>query len=114
MRLSIVALVGVLVVGGIVISTGFLMNQNENEVNEVVSVVESQYKKLEKYKNELERINVYNQEVLDDLEEKSKSATNDNLVQINEEIQIIKRVINENNIELEEITEKLSEMEPDT
>ena len=113
MRLSIVALVGVLVVGGIIISTGFLTNQNESEV-EVVPIVESQYEKLEKYKNELERINVYNQQVLDDLEEKAKNTTNDNLDQINEEIQIIKDVINANNIDLEEITKELSEMEPDT
>ena len=112
MRLSIVALIGVLVVGGIVISTGFLTNQNEVQV-EVSPVVESQYEKLEKYKNELERINVYNQQVLDDLEEKSKNINNDNLDQIKEEIQIIKRVINENNIELEEITKELSEMESD-
>ena len=114
MRLSLVALIVVLAVGGIVVSAGFLTNPNEDDVKEVVPVVESQYEKLEKYKNELERINIYNQEVLDDLEEKAKSTTNDNLDQINEEIQIIKRVINENNIELEEITEKLSEMEPDT
>ncbi|MGH1522440.1 MAG: hypothetical protein ACRBB2_08865 [Nitrosopumilus sp.] len=113
MRLSIIALVGVLVAGGIVISAGFLTNQNESEV-EVVPVVESQYEKLEKYKNELERINVYNQQVLDDLEEKSKNINNDNLDQINEEIQIIKRVINENNIELEELSMELSEMEFDT
>ncbi len=114
MRLSIVALLAVLVVGGIVVSPGFLTNQNEDDVEEVVPVVESQYEKLEKYKNELERINIYNQQVLDDLEEKAKSATNDNLDQINEEIQIIKRVINENNIELKEITEKLAEMESNT
>ena len=113
MRLSIVALVGVLVVGGIVISAGFLMNQNKGEV-EVVPVVESQYEKLEKYKNELERINVYNQQVLDDLEEKSKNINNDNLDQIIEEIQIIKDVINANNIDLEEITQELSEIEPST
>lgn len=113
MRLSIIALVGVLVAGGIVISAGFLTNQNESEV-EIVPVVESQYEKLEKYKNELERINVYNQQVLDDLEEKSKNINNDNLDQINEEIQIIKRVINENNIELEELAKELSEMEFDT
>ena len=114
MRLSIVALIGVLIVGGIVVSAGFLTNQNEDAVKEVVHVAESQYEKLEKYKNELERINIYNQQVLDDLEEKAKSATNDNLDQINEEIQIIKHVINENNIELEEINMKLSEMEPNT
>ena len=113
MRLSIVALVGVLVVGGIVISAGFLMNQNKSEV-EVLPVVESKYEKLEKYKNELERINVYNQQVLDDLEEKSKNINSDNLDQINEEIQIIKDVINKNNIDLEEITQELSEMESGT
>lgn len=69
MRLSIVALIVVLLAGGVVISAGFLMNQNETQV-EVIPVVESPYEKLEKYKNELEKINVYNQQVLDDLHEK--------------------------------------------
>lgn len=112
MRLSIVALIVVLLAGGVVISAGFLMNQNETQV-EVIPVVESPYEKLEKYKNELEKINVYNQQVLDDLHEKAKSATDDNLDQINEEIQILKHVINENNLELEDITKKLSEMKSD-
>ncbi|MGH1522456.1 MAG: hypothetical protein ACRBB2_08950 [Nitrosopumilus sp.] len=112
MRLSIVALIVVLLAGGVVISAGFLTNQNETQV-EVVPVVENPYEKLEKYKNELEKINVYNQQVLDDLHEKAKSATDDNLDQINEEIQILKHVINENHLELEDITKKLSEMESD-
>lgn len=44
---------------------------------------------------------------------RNKSATDDNLDQINEEIQILKHVINENNLELEDITKKLSEMKSD-
>ena len=37
----------------------------------------------------------------------------ENLAQINEEIEIIKRVINENKKELEQVIEKLSKMDRD-
>ena len=54
-----------------------------------------QYEKLEKYKNELEKINQYNQQVLEDLENQITNSDDIHLDQINEEIEVIKRVIDE-------------------
>ncbi len=107
MRLSIVVLISVLVVGSIVILLGFLTNQEYVEVPEI----SDQYENLEKYKNELEKINQYNQQILQDLEEQIKNSTDIHLDPINEEIEVIKRVVNENKEELEQVIEKLSQME---
>ena len=107
MRLSIVVLISVLVVGSIVISLGFLTNQEYVEVPEI----SNQYENLEKYKNELEKINQYNQQILEDLEEQIKNSTDVHLDPINEEIEVIKQVVNENKEELERVIEKLSEIE---
>ena len=107
MRLSIVVLISVLVVGSIVISLGFLTSQEYVEVLEI----SNQYENLEKYKNELEKINQYNQQILEDLEEQIKNSTDVHLDPINEEIEVIKQVVNENKEELERVIEKLSEME---
>ncbi len=107
MRLSIVVLISVLVVGSIVISLGFLTNQEYVEVPEI----SNQYENLEKYKNELEKINQYNQQILEDLEEQIKNSTDVHLDPINDEIEVIKQVVNENKEELERVIEKLSEME---
>ena len=107
MRLSIVVLISVLVVGSIVISLGFLTNQEYVEVPEI----SNQYENLEKYKNELEKINQYNQQILEDLEEQIKNSTDVHLDPINEEIEVIKQVVNENKEELERVIEKLSQME---
>ena len=107
MRLSIVVLISVLVVGSIVISLGFLTNQEYVEVPEI----SNQYANLEEYKNELEKINQYNQQILKDLEEQIKNSTDIHLDPINEEIAVIKQVVNENKEELEGVIEKLSQME---
>ena len=107
MRLVIIVLIVVLAVGSLVISLGFLTNQNYEEIPEI----SNQYEKLETYKNELEKINLYNQEILKDLEEQIKNSDDINLDQINEEIDIMKQVINENKAELEQIIKKLSQME---
>ncbi len=107
MKLSIVVLITVLAVGSIVISLGFLTNQEYVEVSEI----SSQYENLEKYKNELEKINQYNQQILEDLEEQIKNFDDVHLDQLNEEIAVINRVINENKAELEQVIKKLSEME---
>jgi len=106
MRLSIVILISVLAVGSIVIFLGFLTNQEYIEISEI----SSQYENLEKYKNELEKINQYNQLILKDLEEQFKNSEDIYLDQINEEIAVIKRVVNENKEELEQIIKKLSQM----
>ena len=46
-------LIIVLVIGSIIISSGFITNQEIIEISEI----STQYEHLEKYKNELERIN---------------------------------------------------------
>ena len=109
MRLSIIILISALVVGSIVISLGYLTNQEIVDVPEI----STQYEKLEKYKNELEKINLYNQQVLEDLEDQINNSDDIPLEQINEEIEVIKRVINDNKAELEQVIKKLSEMESD-
>ena len=110
MRLSIIVIIVVLAVGGLVISLGFITNQNYDEIPEIAD----QYEKLEKYKNELEKINQSNQQILKDLEEGIKNSDDVHLEQINEEITIIKQVIDDNTKELEQIIKKLSQMESDT
>ena len=110
MRLSIIIVIVVLAVGGLVISLGLLTNQNYDEIPEI----SNQYEKLEKYKNELEKINQYNQQILKNLEESIKNSDDVYLEQINEEIAIIKQVIDDNTKELEQIIKKLSQMESDT
>jgi len=107
MRLSVVVLISVLVVGSIVILLGFLTNQEYIKISEI----SSQYENLEKYKNELEKLNQYNQQILEDLEEQLKNSDSINLDQLNEEIEVIKRVVNENKEELEQVIKKLSQIE---
>ena len=110
MRLSIIIFIVVLAVGSLVISLGFLTNQNYDEISEF----SNQYEELEKYKNELEKINQYNQQILKDLEESIKNSDDVHLERINEEIVIIKQVIDDNTKELEQIIKKLSQIESDT
>jgi len=107
MRLSIIILILALTVGSIVISLGILTNQEIVDVPEITT----QYEKLEQYKNELEKINLYNQQVLEDLEEQITNSSDVHLEQINEEIEVIKRVINDNKAELEQVIQKLSQIE---
>ncbi|MBS1267464.1 MAG: hypothetical protein MAG458_00164 [Nitrosopumilus sp.] len=106
MRLSIIVIIGVLIVGSIVISLGVLTNQKSVESLKTPN----QYENLEKYKNELEKILLYNQEILVDLENQIKTSDNVHLEQINDEIKVMKKVITENKAELEQIIQKLSEM----
>jgi predicted PurR-regulated permease PerM len=107
MRLSIVVLILVLAVGSVLILLGFLANQEYVEIPEI----SNQYENLEKYKNELEKINQHNQQILKDLEEQIKNSTDINLDPINDEIEVIKQVVNENKEELEQVIEKLSQIE---
>ncbi|MBT4550300.1 MAG: hypothetical protein HOC38_01185, partial [Nitrosopumilus sp.] len=73
--------------------------------------ISNQYENLLKYKNELEKINEYNQEILKDLEYQITNSDDANISQINNEIDVINRVIIENKLELEEIIIKLSQIE---
>ena len=107
MKSSIIVLISVLAVGGIVIFLGFLTNQEYIKISEI----SSQYENLEKYKNELEKLNQYNQQILKELEEQFKNSDSINLDQLNEEIEVIKRVVNENKEELEQVIQKLSQIE---
>ncbi len=107
MKSSIVVLISVLAVGSIVIFLGFLTNQEYIEISEI----SSQYENLEKYKNELEKLNQYNQQILKALEEQFKNSNSINLDQLNEEIEVIKRVVNESKEELEQVIQKLSQIE---
>ncbi|MBT5200835.1 MAG: hypothetical protein HOK63_06580 [Thaumarchaeota archaeon] len=107
MRLSIIVLFVVLVAGGIIISLGFITNQEIVEIPEI----SDQYETLEKYKIELEKINQYNQEVLEDLQIQIENSDNEHLEQVKEEIEVINRVINDNKAELEQVIQKLSQIE---
>ncbi len=107
MRLSIIVLILALTVGSIVVSLGILTNQEIVDVPEITT----QYEKLEQYKNELEKINLYNQQVLEDLEDQITNSSDIHLEQINEEVEVIKRVINDNKEELEQVIQKLSQTE---
>ena len=106
MRLSVIVIFAVLIIGGIVISLGFLTTQ---EVIEIAKI-SNQYENLEKYKSELEKIILYNQEMLKDLENQIKNSDNVHLEQINDEIEIMNQVIIENKVELEQIIQKLSQI----
>jgi uncharacterized membrane protein YhiD involved in acid resistance len=107
LRLSIIVLIVVLAIGSIIITTGFVSNSKYVDIPKI----SDQYENLEKYKNELEKINQYNQDILKDLEYEIQHSDNVNINQINDEIEVVKRVINENKLELEQIITKLSQLE---
>ena len=123
MRLIIIILIVVLSTGSIVISLGFLTSQEYIDVPEITN----QYEQLQLYKNELEKINQQNQKILNelekinqqnqkilnDLEDQIKNSDDVHIDQINDEIEVIKRVIEENKAELEQVISKLSQMESD-
>jgi len=106
LRLTITILIIVLIVGSIIIVTGFISNSKYVEI----PIISNQYENLQKYQNELEKINEYNQGILKDLEYQIKNSDDVNISQINDEIDVINRVINENKLELEEIFTKLSQI----
>ena len=107
LKLTILILIVVLSIGSIIITTDFFSNLKYVEI----SNISNPYQNLLKYKNELEKINQYNQEILEDLEYQIKNSDDVNISQINNEIDVINRVINENKLELEEIIIKLSQIE---
>ena len=104
-------LIAILIVGGGVIASGFMMNQQDRQqVQDSVIEILTPYEKLEKYKNELEKINQYNQQVLEELQMQIENSDAINVEQINEEISIVKGVISENKKELEDVIQRLAEM----
>ena len=106
MRSSIIVLLGVLVVGSIVISIGFVTNQEIIEISEI----SDPYEKLEEYKIELEKINQSNLEMLKELELQIQNSDNIHLEQLTDEIEVINQVITENGVELEQVIQKLSQI----
>ena len=106
MKTSLLVLIIVSIVGISIISIGFLTNQEvENAVNNLTP-----YEKLEIYKQELEKINQYNQQLLKDLEIQIRESDDANLEQLRKEVEVLKKVINDNKKELEQVIKKLSEM----
>lgn len=107
MRLSIIVILAVLAIGVSIISIGFLTNQSTDKV--VIDL--TPHEKLENYKEELEKINQYNQQLLKDLERQIINSDDKNLDQLKKEIKILKQVIDDNKKELDKVIERLSEME---
>ena len=107
MRPTILVLIAVIVLGTIIASMGFLGNEKYAEVPETTT----EYENLQKYKIELEKINQFNLEVLKDLENQIKNSDNEELNQLQEELKVIERVIDDNKKELEVIIDKLARME---
>ena len=107
LRLTVIILIITLSIGSIIITTGFISNSKYVEIPNI----SNQYDNLLNYKNELEKINEYNQEILKDLEYQIKNSDDVNINKINDEIDVINRVINENKLELEQIITKLSQIE---
>ena len=107
MRLTIIVLITILAIGTIVISFGYLTNQKYVQTIEKYDP----YEKLQNYKEELEKINQYNLQLLSELEDKITNSDDTHLEQLNQEIKVLKRVINDNKAELEQVIKKLSTTE---
>ena len=104
LRLTITFLIIALIVSCVIITASFILNSKNVEIS-------NQYEYLQKYKNELEKINQYNQEILKNLENQIKNSDDVNISRISDEIDVINQVINENKLELEQIITKLSQIE---
>jgi len=102
LRLIITFLIIALILSSVIITVSFILNSKNVEIS-------NQYEYLQKYKNELEKINQYNKEILKNLENQIKNS-DDDISRINDEISIINQVINENKLELEQIIIKLSQI----
>ena len=111
MRPTILILIAVVVVGGIVASAGFLNNEKYIEPSKIPTEIPTDYENLQNYKTELERINQFNLEVLEDLENQIKNSENEELIQLQEELKVLERVIDDNKNELEEIIDRLAKMD---
>ncbi len=97
---------GVSIVSTIII-LGFFTNQESIEISEITDQIYN----LEIYQSELEKIHQSNLQILKDLENQIISSDDIHLEQINAEIDIITQVIVENKDELEQVINRLSQME---
>ena len=107
MRPTTIILISVVAVGGVIASMGFLNDEKYVETPKIPT----DYENLQNYKIELERINQFNLEVLEDLENQIKNSDNEELTQLREELKVLERVIDDNKKELEEIIDRLAKME---
>ncbi|PJC49826.1 MAG: hypothetical protein CO032_07840 [Nitrosopumilales archaeon CG_4_9_14_0_2_um_filter_34_16] len=110
MRSSVIVLIVILSVGSVVISLGLLTSEEYLNVPEI----SGQYERLTIYKDELEKINQQNQQILKDLENQIKNSDDVHIDQINQEIAVVQRIIEENKAELEQVITKLSQMESES
>jgi predicted PurR-regulated permease PerM len=97
---------GLSIVSAIII-LGFFTNQESIEISEITDQIYN----LEIYQSELEKIYQSNLQILKDLENQIISSDDIHLEQINAEIDIITQVIVENKNELEQVINRLSQME---
>jgi predicted PurR-regulated permease PerM len=107
LRLSIIIIFAVLAIGSAVIVLGFFTNQEYVKVSEITNQIEN----LEIYKSELEKLHQSNLQILEDLETQIINSDDIHLEQINAEIDVIKQVITENKEELEQVINRLSQIE---
>jgi predicted PurR-regulated permease PerM len=107
LRLSIVVIITVLALVTAVILLGFFTNQEFIQISEITDQIEN----LEIYKSELEKLHQSNLQILEDLESQIVNSDDIHLEQINAEIDVIKQVITENKEELEQVINRLSQME---
>ena len=107
MRPTILILIAVVVVGVIIASAGFLTNEKYVEA----PAAPTDYESLQKYKTELEKINQFNLEVLGNLKNQIENSDSEELNQLQEELRVLERVIDDNRNELEGIIDKLAMME---
>ncbi|MEJ2260566.1 MAG: hypothetical protein P8X83_02750 [Nitrosopumilaceae archaeon] len=107
MRLRIIVIMTALAIGISIVSIGYLTNQPVDEI----TINLTPHEKLENYKDELEKINQYNQQLLNDLERDIANSDDKHLEQLKKEFIILKRVIDDNKKELEKVIDRLSEME---
>ena len=106
MRPSLIVLAAVVVVGGIIIALGFQTNDKT-----AIPQAPDAYQQLEKYKTELEKVNQYNKDILEDLQTQIENSDDANLEQLREEVDVLRRVIDENKKELEDVIQRLTEMQ---
>ncbi len=110
MRLSIIILAAVLVVGGAVITLGFL-TEPEAPVSAGAPEETSAFEKLEKYRDDLIRVNESNREALDEIRAADPGLNETS--QAGQEIEVLEQVIAQNLEEIQNITERLAEMAPE-
>ena len=109
MRFIIAILIVVLIVGGAVVTLGFLSSQKYIDVPEI----SNQYEKLDDYRDELEKLDQNNRQALKDLEEQISDSDDTPLDQINKEIKSMEEAIKENAAELERVITEMSETKID-